>query len=268
MTGLERLASGRTAEIFALPDEGRVLKLFFPDVSDDLVQTEARYAAQAHALRATPIACHGPMSHGGRRGLVFDRLSGPSLVEVAEGAIWRLWETGRLLAQEQVRLHRCDGSAFPSLLEQLDRADLGFLSADQRRRFRRYLAGLPDGSAVLHMDFHSSNVFVHGDGLAVIDWQTPLRGAPGADVAVTRFLLAEAELTPGTPWHKQVLYNAVRRQLRSAYQREYLSLGGLSPAQLQRWRLAALAYRLSQWDIDSERARLQAEIAALLEEIS
>lgn len=264
----DRVAIGRTAEVFAHgPD--RVVKLYFDAIEDAFIDTEAHNCERAFQAGATPIQCHGEGSWDGRRGLVFDALHGDSLTRKAEKNLLHLRQSGRLLAREHAALHACDGRGFDEVrhvtASLLDAPQLTALTGAHRDEARRRLGALPEGGALLHMDFHTENVFVHDGGCAVIDWQTPLRGAPAADVACTMFLLAEAELWPGLPVWRQLLYNTVRRILRGGYWAEYRRLTGMTGDQVDAWRLPALLTRRVRWDIEGERDRLEAEIVRLLE---
>ncbi|WP_448060906.1 aminoglycoside phosphotransferase family protein [Cellulomonas hominis] len=261
------VAVGRTAEVFRL-DDGRVLKLFLPGVPGHEIRTEEANCAVAVALGATPIRCHGTMTVGDRTGLVFDPVSGDSLTRVAEKNLLRLRAVGRRLAHVHVGVHGHTSDHFPDVREaavsQLASPGLADLTARERARARELILALPAGSTVLHMDFHSQNVFEHRGAHAVIDWQTTLRGAAAADVASTRFLLAEAELWPGISALRHALYSTVRRIMLGAYLAEYLRVTGMTRAEVDRWRLPILVLRLGQWDIASERAALLAEVRVLV----
>lgn len=261
------IARGRTAEILAHGSH-QVVKLFLADVDPQEIALEEANSQRAHACGATPIACHGRITHGGRTGLIFDRLQGQSLTATAERNLLLLGRSGRQLAEAHVSMHaRTDGAFEPlahALHRQLSIHAFSFLSAAQRDRAADYINQLPGGSAVLHLDFHTQNVFLHQGTLATIDWQTTACGPPAADVAMTLFLLSEAELWPGISLFQLALYNAVRRILRNYYLNEYRRRSGMTLDEIARYRLSTLILRLGQWQIQSETPKLQAEIRKLL----
>lgn len=261
------VALGRTAQIYGLPD-ARVLKLYAAGVPAAEVATERANCDEAVALGATPIVCHGQVEIEGRHGLVFDAASGGSLNSLAERNILKLREAGRILAREHVRVHRCRTDAHDDVREVavglLDRPVFDFLGTDGRVRTADLLRALPDGDVLLHMDFHTQNVFAQGAGWAVIDWQTSMRGAAACDVASTMLLLRDAELWPGTPRLKQLLYDTVRRALAAAYLAEYLQRSGMDPQEVERWRLAVLVLRMGTWQIASEQERFAAQVRELI----
>lgn len=260
-------ATGRTSEIH-LWGPGRVIKLFHADIPPDEIDAELAASCAAFAAGATPIACHGIDRHQDRPGLVFDRLTGGSLTSMAEKNLLRLRESGRLLAQAHVALHQCKDMGFADIREAtvalVHRPSMGFLDTVEKDRLMSKIKMLPGGNTILHMDFHTNNVFEHQEGLATIDWQTPLCGPPAADVAMTNFLLCEAELWPGVTWFQKRLYNAVRRVLKNAYAKQYLKLSTVTQSEIDQWRIVALVNRLAVWDIASERAALRAEIKSLV----
>lgn len=257
------LATGRTSEIHPFgPD--KVLKLFVHGTSDEEIDAELRNGIEAHMVGATPIACHGRADLHGTPGIIFDRLTGGSLTEMAEKNLLLLRESGRQLARGHAALHECKSRAFTDVREAtvalLDQSPMQFLDTNARAHVAGMIEALPSGDAVLHMDFHTNNVFRHNEGLAVIDWQTPLSGTPAADVAMSLFLLSEAELWPGITLFQKLLYNTVRRILKGAYLREYLAITGMSQSEIDAWRIVALVNRLASWNIASERPTLMREI--------
>lgn len=260
-------AVGRTAEVYRLPND-TVLKLFHADIPEAEIAAEETNSAEAVRLGATAVACRGRLVIGGRTGLVFDEIVGRSLTQVAEQNVLLVRAVGRTLGRLHAELHAKSTDGLPDIrdvaLRQLDAEPLAFLLTGERAAAARLIAALPDRSAVLHMDFHPQNVFQLGDRHEVIDWATALRGAPAADVASTQFLLHDAELWPGTPALKRLLYNAVRRTLLAAYLAEYLKLSAMDRGEIARWRLPIVILRLGMWDIDSERPRLQREIRDLV----
>jgi aminoglycoside phosphotransferase (APT) family kinase protein len=126
------------------------------------------------------------------------------------------------------------------------------------------IAGLPAGDRLLHLDFHTENVFTDGAGYTILDWQTTLRGDPAADVAMTVLLIRDAELWPGTPLIKRLLVQRIRGVVLSTYLATYQELTGMTDAEIDAWRLPVLVLRISTLDIDSERARMQREVRAIL----
>ncbi|WP_296605917.1 aminoglycoside phosphotransferase family protein [Nocardioides sp.] len=265
----EPLAVGRSAEILSWPgDADRVIKLFPATYDAGLVAAEVVASTEAHRLGLTTIACHGQVQVEDRPGLLLDRLHGDSLTRLAERNPLTLRSGARTLARTHARVHEAATSALPEIRDAADTAldtpPLAFLTEGQRELAREAIRSLPAGDRVLHLDFHTENVFAHDGGHAVIDWQTALRGDPAADVAMTVLLLSDAELWPGTPLLKRILVQSVRRLVLSTYLAEYRSVTGMTSEQIAAWRLPAVVLRMSTLDIASERPAFVRELTAML----
>jgi hypothetical protein len=136
-----------------------VVKLFVPRF-EELAVVEFERSRAIHAAGAPCPAVHEMVEVDGRSGVVFDRLTGPSL----------LFERGAAatLAQLHVELH---GLAPPELPQLAD-----MLAA-------RGIDDLGRGGSVFHGDLHPANVLRHDGRWHVIDWSNGHLAPPAADVA-------------------------------------------------------------------------------------
>lgn len=264
----EPVATGRSARIYAWPQDDLVVKVFDLDYDPALVDLERDSLAEAGRLSVAVCTCHGEVNLDGHPGLLLERVDGESLTRQAERNPLRIKAGSRALAQTHVRLHATPTAQFVDVREAtvaaLDSPPMAFLNDVQRQRARGIVEALPAGDRLLHMDFHTENVFARGDEYVIIDWQTTLRGDPAADVAMTELLIRDVELWPGTPWVKRQLVQRIRGIVVSTYLAEYQRLTGMSTAQIDAWRLPALILRVSTLDIPSERDRFQREIQDLV----
>ncbi len=263
-------ATGRTGVLHTWPGvPNRVVKLFPPDYPSEEIDVELAACREVDRLGLTPIGCHGRVQVGEQSGIVFDRIEGDSLTRSAEKNPLRVRSGARTLAVTHMRLHETMTDGLVDVkrfaVDALSSRPMAFLSEQQRQTATELIEALPDGNRVLHMDFHTENVFAHAGDHAVIDWQTAMRGDPAADVAATYLLLNDAELWPGTPWLKRVLIGMVRKIVLSTYLAEYQRLTGMTREQIDAWRPVALILRMSILDIPSERDRMGAELAAILD---
>ncbi|MGX6446916.1 phosphotransferase [Patulibacter sp. S7RM1-6] len=264
------IAIGRSARIHRWDQQDDVVvKVFAADYPSDLVDAEAQACREAHRLDLTPIDCLGRVDVGGQPGLLFDRLHGISLTRRAERNPLTVRSGSRALARVHARVHGATTTRFRDVrvvvVDALSSRPLAFLSPEQRSAAERQVRALPSGDRVLHMDFHTENVFTHDGGHAVIDWQTAARGAPAADAAATVLLIRDAELWPGTPALKRAATQAVRRIVLRTYLREYERLTGIDEEQIDAWRVPAVVLRMSTLDVDSERPRLRRELVDRIE---
>ncbi len=256
-----RIGVGRTAEIFAW-GEGRVLKLFQAWVPEDWVETEQRGTAAAHRAGVSAPALLGTETVDGRRGLVLERVDGPSLLSVVKERPWRALWAGRLLAEVQAAIHarRVTLAGLPSVRERL-RGAIARCGLDPRlrERARAALDGLPDGQSLLHGDLHPDNVILTRRGPVVIDWMAAAVGDPLADVARSSMLIRIGCGPEGAPGP---LASCLRHLPHAAYLRQYVRLTGASRKAIGRWGLAVGAGRASE-RIDVERPALLAWLERL-----
>ncbi|MFB7943791.1 phosphotransferase [Kitasatospora phosalacinea] len=154
----ELLGTGRTADVFALPD-GRVLRRY---------RTGADARGEAELM--AHLAGHGypvPAAWPGERptDLLMERLDGPTVAQAVTTGTLAPDAAGRLLADLLRRLH-----AVPPRT-----------------------AARP-GDRLLHLDLHPENVLLTARGPVVIDWATATEGDPGLDGAMSALVLAQALL--------------------------------------------------------------------------
>lgn len=258
----QRIGQGRTAEVFAWGG-CQVLKLFRPGFPREPVDEEFAAAQWASGAGLPAPAVGGMVEVDGRPGILYEHVTGPSLLAVLIARPWNVRHYARLLAELQVRINSVAGAGLPPLRERLrhmiEHAE--GLPADRRGQALAALADLPDGDAVLHGDFHPDNVILSPRGPVVLDWMTATAGHPLADVAWTSLTLTQAAIPPEMP--RQRLIQAMRAYLHRVYLERYRSLAPFSVADLEAWLLPVTAARL-EGNIPAEREPLLALVDQLI----
>jgi Ser/Thr protein kinase RdoA (MazF antagonist) len=185
------IAQGRTAEIY-LWDEGHVLKLYRDWCPSDWVDYEARVASAIHAAGIPSPATGEIVEVNSRRGLLYERIEGISMLQDMNARPWMLLKHARSLAELQVQINRRSIGGLPSYKDRLhyDICSTQRLSENLRDKALAELAILPNGENVCHGDFHPGNVIITKAGPVVIDWMTTCSGSPWTDVARTSLLLS------------------------------------------------------------------------------
>lgn len=261
------LVAARSAEIYAWKP-GQILKLFRTEISTDMARWERINAEEAHARGATRVSCHGEVVIDGRYGIIMSRLEGGTLTKSTDANPLNLFRIPGILARLHAVLHDARTSRLRDVRQViagfLDQKGMGFLTDRERQVARDYVLALPDGSSLLHMDYHTDNILVAKGEATVIDWATAARGEAGADLAMTWFLFHEAELFPGISKLEEFTYNFFRKFIYRGYARRYKALRKLPAAEfgglIDRWYLPALIYRLAAWEAPTEVARLRRQI--------
>lgn len=266
--GGDLLVTSRTADIYDQGD-GTVLKLFFAGTTRQEAEDERDLTVLAHGLGATEVECRELVMCEGRYGLIIDKLDGESLTSIMASRLWSLPRLARVLADVHLAMHDLHTAALQDVRELgaglLDGEDFAFLTQSQREALRERILALPRGDSIVHMDYHTENVFAHRGSFTVIDWSTGARGAAAADVAMTTMLFQDAESFPGASRLMTFLVQTLRTQVYRIYRKEYLARGTVSEKDIERFMVLAYVVRLGTWHVPSERALLQERILEQLE---
>lgn len=254
---LERLGSGRAAEVFAW-DEATAVKL--SRSADGMSSLETESAALSAARRAgiRVPAPRGFVTHHGRPGLLMERLAGDDLLGILERQPWRVWEFGRLTGRLHAELGNTPAPAGLTDVKDALRAAIEVSSAIPDRARPRVLAvldTLPGGDRLCHGDFHPGNIILTAEGPVIIDFPNALSGDPVADFARTALLLEAGELPPDTGLWAKALALIGRKLMLLAYRTGYRSAAPVDNELLARWRAVLVAHRLTE-RIPEERVRL------------
>ena len=226
-------------------ESGQVVKLFRADYPGPAIEAELRNARAAHALgiptpRAEAIIEIAGKGGPARRGIVFERCEGPTLLELAAARGAPLARLAQVLFEVQRAIHRSGGEGLAPLKPRIAQKIRAAKRAGEALRARALeaLEALDEGAAACHGDLHPGNVIMAAKGPMVVDWVDAGRGAPAFDVARTLLLLEH-----GAP---QRAARAVREGFAAAY---FACLREAWPAGLERivrWQLPAGVARLAE----------------------
>ena len=252
------IAEGRTAEIYEW-DDGQVLKLYHDWCPPHWVEDESKVARAIHEAGIPSPAVGEILEVNHRRGLVYERVTGRSMLQEITTRPWTFRKHARLLAELHTQINQLSISGLRSyndgLMYSIQRAP--HIDDNLRDQVLEHLSTLDDGDRVCHGDFHPGNVLLTDRGPIVIDWMTARRGNPWADVARTNLLLSIGAKSAGN----QV--KPVVRWLVGAYRRMYLDhYSRLNPThsnELTQWMPVIAAARLDE-QIESEREALLAMV--------
>jgi uncharacterized protein (TIGR02172 family) len=248
------IAQGRTAEIFSW-DDSRVLKLYFDWCPSNWVEYESRIARAVHdAGIPTPVAGE-IVEVNGRRGLIYERVEGISMLQDLNSRPWTLMRHAHSLAELQIKIHRQFIADLPSYKEQLHRAisSTPHLSEILREKYLHQLASLPEGNSLCHGDYHPGNIILARNGPVIIDWMTACSGNHWADVARTGLLLTIGP--KGAPNLVSPLLQLAIRFFHRMYLNRYLKTLPDKSNELKHWVPVIAAARLNE-DIAPEREAL------------
>ncbi len=240
----------------------RVVKVLRPGFADGLGEAEAAAATLVGRAVAAAPRFFGTARVDGRYALVYQRVTGPSMLDRLSARPWLVERLGRQCGALHASMHAADGGGLPDhkayYRRMIERAG-AHLPPDARAASLDRLAALPDGTAICHGDLHPGNILMAPTGPVIIDWLTTGIGPPAADVARTLFLLRSSAIPAEFPAAQRLAIAQVRRWFAAAYLREYRRHATLDDREVTQWRLPILAARLGE-EIEVERAPLLAQI--------
>ncbi|MCL2491769.1 MAG: phosphotransferase, partial [Coriobacteriia bacterium] len=263
-------ARGRSAEIIPYQD-GKVVKLFLKGFPAFMIEAELANTIEAHAQGATSMQCYGTVEMDGRTGIVLDWVKGEPMTKAAEKNPMILLKSGQMLADQHVLVHSKTSERLRDVrelaVEFLDDESLAVLSIDEREKAKRYIARLPEGNTILHLDFHTENVMVDGTDCVTIDWLTAARGYPEVEIGVMDYVFHYGLLFPGISKLQEIFYTTVRSFVYNGYLKNYLKATGVDLANVDRWRLISLIIRRRIWAHEFEKDTLTEQMKACIARI-
>lgn len=249
------IAQGRTSEIYSW-DDGTILKLYHTWCPLHWIEHEARVAQVIlEAGIPTPAIIGEIVVIDGRRGIVYERVQGVSMLQDLNAHPWTIFSHARALANLQAQYQQL---SVPGLNSYRDAFGYIICRAPhipeaERARVLELLETLPDGDSLCHGDFHPGNVIISPKGPIVIDWMTANRGSRWADVARTSLLLSVGPKAAG----KQLspIVRVFINLYYEMYLKRYKALQPDSHDELKHWLPVVAAARLDE-RIEPEREGL------------
>jgi uncharacterized protein (TIGR02172 family) len=245
-TGLKKgdlLARGRTAEVYAWGND-RVLKIYLDRRAEGSAEYEAAITRAVHAAGIPVPAVDDLILLENRRGIIMERVSGPTMMQVLEKNPLRLRELARTLGDLHAGIHACRVSGLEPMRLKLWHAiaRVSSIPMPVKQELMSLLVSLPDSDVVCHYDLHPMNVIMSPRGPVIIDWEGAGTGNPLLDIARSWFLMTRAYLPLKFPYH------TIAVMIRNPFYREYLKQYRQSRVfdrrQFLKWRLLITAARL------------------------
>ncbi len=258
------IGRGRTADIYSWNDD-QVLKLFHEWCSAESIAHELSASRLVEgAGLPVPMVEDEIVDVGGRRGLIYERVSGPSMLTALLHKPWQVRRYGRLMAELHASIHRCSAPQLPCFSVRLKNS-IGAarrLTAKLRQAALQALAAREEGNTLCHGDFHPDNIIITAQGPRIIDWMNAVRGDPLTDVARSSLLLRMGEPLPGTS--RRWLINLIRSTFHSSYMNHYLFIRSAMRHDVDSWLLPVAAAKMDE-NIESEADRLRELIESLVD---
>lgn len=214
-------------------EDGRFVKVFPAGTAKEDAEREVELTMLARNYGLETPFVHGVVELGGRVGISFDKVLGPSFTRwMIEHPTW----TMRLIeffVHEHHEVHSHKVPELPRLKDLLS----GALAAsetvcgEERDVLMKKLARMPDGDWLCHMSFMPDGIIVSIDGPVIFNWGGAVRGDYLADVAMTSILLDRWKPRPEDAEIERSLELFCR-----GYEYEYLKTCGRGQNELEAWR--------------------------------
>jgi Phosphotransferase enzyme family len=241
------IGQGRTAEIYAWQDH-QILKLFYASFPPQLAQFEMEKSRVISGLDLPTPKFYGMVEIDGRKGLIYERVEGVSMLKMINSRPWSLLRLARQLAELHTTIHQQDGTGLPSMRPALEATiqRVTSLSVNLSAKVMQLLQDLPDGKALCHFDFHPDQVMMTAKGPVILDWMTAYQGDPRADVARTIVLFKVGQVPYGGLVMRTII-NTWRGLFLETYISRYLELHpGFTREAFTPWLIPVAAARLDE----------------------
>ncbi|MDF1616600.1 phosphotransferase family protein [Petrocella sp. FN5] len=256
---------GATSDVYEWHDH-TVLKLFKPHIEDQMIDYEGLIHEIVYAKGLSMPRLIEEIEVEGRRGYIFERINGKTILFHLTKKIWKAYFYGKCLASTQLNIHEKTAPLLPDVKEHLRRSinKVVDLPVDLVEAVMKTINELPDGEAICHMDFHPRNVFYYEKKATVIDWVTAAKGHPAADVARTFILLKYEALHKEQPRVFMWMFYFARKILIGSYLKTYYKVSGLELNTIEPWLRPMAIARMSEPIGQDERAALYQDFVGLL----
>jgi aminoglycoside phosphotransferase (APT) family kinase protein len=223
----EKIGEGAWSDVHAWAP-GQVVKLFKAGFTRRHSWWEARMTRAAFAAGTPAPEVFDEVTVEGRFGVVLQRLDGPTLLQLSRSGAITPEQTGAILANLAMSVHRTapppdvlplrDRDAQPSRLSG------GILPEHIATGILTLIERLAPADGLCHGDLHPDNVIMTAAGPRLIDWGGATRAPPGLDLACSHFLSEVAQENVPDPERP--------RANSAAMQSAYARLAGMSLAAL------------------------------------
>jgi hypothetical protein len=241
------IGQGRTAEAYEW-EHDKILKLFLDYVPQGWVDYEERIGRAVFASGVPAPALYEQVELEGRRGLIYQRAPGRSLLQIVQRNPLMGLDTGRVMARLQYQIHLSTSEQLPTFKGRSMEAiqEVATTLGGRTEIILEYIDRLPEVNNVCHGDFHADNILSDPSGQMVIDWMNAYRGDPMSDVARSYLMLISPYLPPGIPGLMKVVMKMFRKGLIRDYLKAYFRLAHTDFRSLERWLLPVAAARLRE----------------------
>jgi uncharacterized protein (TIGR02172 family) len=239
------IGQGATASVFQW-GENEVIKLFDSKVPADLIEIEYSTSFQIQNLQVPSPRVKDLIELDGQKGIIYEWIDGKSLTKLLAINPIFIAKHAKLFSKLHRQVHQTDATSLPKQKEYLKRNIhlTSLLTPEEKQLICAFLDELPEGTQLLHGDFHPDNILITDKKVTIIDWMTAVCGNPLGDIARTNMILQYGYLPKSMPAPIRFMVGLIRRRLCRIYLQEYRRLLPFNHEELEKWTLPVMAARL------------------------
>lgn len=185
---LTLLGKGGTGAVYRINDE-QVLKTYSSDISLEELMQKKEAIKHLVAKDVPAMFSFEIVQIDGGYGIVYELLKEPTVAEAIMKDDACLEEMGVKMGKLFRQMHNADVSDYlPSFSERIKgwvdfAEEKGFVTGHSAKTMRTLIDSIPEGSALIHSDFHEGNVKIFKNELLLIDLDEIAYGNPLFDLA-------------------------------------------------------------------------------------
>ena len=252
---------GRTAEIYDYSN-GKILKLYRKHIEKIIAEREYAVNQVLMALNIRIPKCYDFIEENNRYGIVFEKITGKSMMRKLSEKPWQIKKTAKSLASIHLEIHKVTTNNLTDSKVRLKKniESTNLLSRDIKDIILSGIDVLPDGNKLCHGDFHPDNILTSGGNKHVIDWMTATSGNPCSDLARTKILFQYGALPEEKSRMEKMITSYGRNILLKEYLKEYLKNSTIKREEIGQWELPHMAARLIESISNNEKEILLKKI--------
>lgn len=187
--GCEFIAKGANGAVYRYDDE-TIVKYYFNRDALPEIQQERENSKRAFVLGVNTAIPYGIVRIGDGYGSLTELLNATSVTKLIKANTEDLSQCVAYFVDTMKEVHsiEVEKGALPDfkkwVLEWVDFLS-GYLSAEQARKMRALIEGVPDSNFMIHGDYHSNNVMVQNGEPVLIDMDTLAVGYPVLELGST-----------------------------------------------------------------------------------
>jgi uncharacterized protein (TIGR02172 family) len=233
---LNFISQGRTADIYTFGEE-YILKLFHKEWAKESIEQEFKVNQLLRENTIQVPEAYEIINYEGRMGIIYERIFGPTVLQLMEKHPFSYLKQARLLADLHLYIHNFTCDKLPSqkkILTERIRANT-VISNGQKIALLQDLANLEDSDSICHGDFNPDNVIISPKGPIIIDWTDATYGNPVADVTAITLMTEIVEISESASPITKLMFRLLRKHFIRTYKVRYFKNSIHQMKEAQQW---------------------------------